>query len=93
MRKVPLLHRSMMNTYTARVLQDGDRLDYLTFKEDEGEVVIDDNSGHNIPLSKLIYASPDGNSSVQAVRKSKLSKKMCIILGETENFYIIKEVK
>lgn len=90
---MPLLRRGLMNTYTVRVLNEGDKLDYLSFKEEEGEVVINDNSGYDIPLSRLVYESPQGTSSVQAVRKSKLSKKMCIILGETENYYIIKEVK
>lgn len=93
MRKVPLLRRSLMNTYTVRVLKEGDSLGYLDFKEVDGEVVICDGSGYDIPLSRLVYESPEGTSSVQVVRKSKLSKKMCIILGETENFYIIKGSK
>lgn len=93
MRKIPLLRKNTMNTYVVRVMEEGDRLDYLNFKENKGTVVICDSSGYDLPLNRLIYESPEGASRVQAVRKSKLSQKMCIILGETENFFIIKEIK
>ncbi len=82
-----------MNTIVVRTENDGDRLDFLKFRESENGTVYADSSGYDLPLNAIIHHTPEGMYSVKTVRKTKLAAKMLKVLGETDNFYIVRDDK
>lgn len=80
-----------MNTLVVRTETEGDRLDFLNFKElDDGGVVYVDTSGYDLPIKRILHETPTGTYSLTAVKKTRLAAKMMKVLGETENFYVIR---
>lgn len=87
-----LIRRGTMNTLVVRTDSEGDRLDFLNFKELEGGgVAYVDTSGYELPLRSLLHETPTGTHSLTSVRKTRLAAKMLKVLGETDNFYIVKD--
>lgn len=85
-------YRSGYNTFMVKLEEIlGGCLDFLKFKETESGVVYSDSSGYDIPLSTITIESNEGTFNIKAVRRNKLANILCIILAETENFYIVKD--
>lgn len=86
-----MVRRGMLNTLVIATENEGDVLDFVNFKETEGGIVYSDMSGYDIPLASVLYQAPSGKYNLMAVRKTRLAAKMLKVLGETDNFYIVKE--
>lgn len=87
-----LIHRGHENVLVVKTYLEEDNLDFLNFQENkEGKVVYTDTSGYDLPISSILYEAPSGSYSLTAITKTRLAAKMMRVLGETDNFYIIKE--
>ena len=75
------------------IKDEGDNLDFLSFVETEAGVMYEDKSGHLISLKDVFIENQTGSFELQTVVKNRLAKKMCKVLGETENYYIVKADK
>ena len=90
LQKVALVRRGMLNTIIVRAEEQEGALDFLNFKETDNGIEYQDTSGYAIPLARVTVESPKGTFKVKAVSKTELSKMMCNILGETDNYYIVR---
>jgi hypothetical protein len=88
----PLVRRGRLNTLIVRLDERNKTLDFLSFKDTENGVVYADTSGYEIPLDRITVESEGRNFMLKTINKSELAKFMLDILGETENFYIVKDI-
>ena len=87
-KRFPIIRRGFSNTIVIRT-EDGN-LDFLNFIETEGGVMYEDQSGFNFELKDILVEDSLGTYELQTVAKNRLSKKMCKVLGETANYYIVR---
>ena len=88
---VPLVRRGGMNSIIVRIKEEEESsLDFLNFKETDNGIEYQDTSGYMIPIARITVESPEGTFRVKGVSKTELSKMMCNILGETDNYYIVR---
>ena len=87
----PRVRRGLMNTLVIRVYDREERaLELYDFKETVDGVIYEDSSGYSIPIKYITVESEKGTFPVKTIKKTKLSKITCNILGETDNFYIVR---
>jgi hypothetical protein len=88
----PLVRRGRLNTLIVRLDERNKNLDFLSFKDTENGVVYADTSGYEISLDRITVESGNGTFMLKTVKKTDLAKFMLEVLGETENYYIIKDI-
>ena len=84
--------RLYSNYWDNIVIKDEKVLGTLKFGEQDGVVSVGLLSGgRQYPLGNVRVESDGEVNNLKAIRKTKLSKKMCINpIGETKNFFIVK---
>jgi hypothetical protein len=88
--RYPIVRRNNLNVMIIRTEGNGDNLDFISFVETDDGIKYEDTSGHRMPLKDIIIESNSGTFGLESVVKTRLAEKMCKVLGETENYYIIK---
>ena len=90
-KRYPIVRYHNTNMMIVRTDKDVDKLDFLNFIETANGIYYEDNSGHKVPLNKVLIESPEGLSGLESVIKTRLAEKMCKVLGETSKYYIIRK--
>lgn len=79
------------HSFNLEILDEDIDLNFLNFKEQDGEVVYEDSSGYTFKLDKFQIEHNDEIYEVQSLLKTKIVSKLYKILAETDNYYIIKK--
>jgi hypothetical protein len=81
------------NALVVRLESDDSVLDFIEFVETDGKVTgyrLSSGTGDIFPLRSLLVETPTKSFTFKALRKTKLSEKICNIYGETDNYFIVE---
>lgn len=65
-------------------------LSFIDFVENGGKVFVDMQISQ-VPLRNVVVETPDKTMVLKEVKKTKLSNKLCNILGQTDNYFIVED--